>query len=191
VAKDQTDMSTVLKTVASAKPELIYMPVFIKEAAQLSAQIPGVSGLENVKTMGADGHFSPDYLKGAGQAAVGHYLTSPNFSAFGSGYQDFLAKRLAKFGGSPLSVFHAHAYDATNILFAALDKVTVENADGSLTVPLGALRDAIYATKDFPGLTGTLTCSPTGDCGAPVIAAYQVTQENVDTGKMPTTPIWP
>jgi branched-chain amino acid transport system substrate-binding protein len=191
VAKDQTDMSTVLKTVASAKPELIYMPVFIKEAAQLSAQIPGVSGLENVKTMGADGHFSPDYLKGAGAAAVGHYLTSPNFSAFGSGYQDFLAKRLAKFGGSPLSVFHAHAYDATNMLFAALDKVAVENADGSLTVPLGALRDAIYATKDFPGLTGTLTCSPTGDCGAPVIAAYQVTQENVDSGKMPTTPIWP
>jgi branched-chain amino acid transport system substrate-binding protein len=69
--------------------------------------------------------------------------------------------------------------------------VAVENADGSLSVPKGALRDAIFATKDFPGLTGTLSCSRTGDCGAPVIAAYQITQENVDSGAMPTTPIWP
>jgi branched-chain amino acid transport system substrate-binding protein len=191
VSKGQTDMSTVLKTMAATGPELIYMPVFVAEAGFLSAQIPTVSGLENVKTMGADGHFSADYLKGAGSAAVGHYLTSPDFSAFGSGYADFLEKRAAKFGGDPLSVFHAHAYDATGILFAALEKVAVENADGSLSVPKGALRDAIYATKDFPGLTGTLSCSPSGDCGAPVIAAYQVTQENVDSGVMPSAPIWP
>jgi len=166
------------------------MPVFIGPAGYLSAQIPTIKGLEKVATMGADGHFSADYLKGAGPAAVGHYLSSPNFAAFGSGYKDFLVKRKAKFGGDPLSVFHAHAYDATNILFAALDKVVVENADGSLTVPKGALRDAIYATKDFQGLTGTLTCTPTGDCGAPVIAVYQITQADYDAGKMPSAPIW-
>jgi branched-chain amino acid transport system substrate-binding protein len=191
VTKDTTDMTPVLKTVAATKPEIIYYPVFVAAAGFLSAQIPTVSGLENVKTMGADGHFTPDYLKAAGASAVGHYLSSPNFAAFGPGYKDFLVKRAAKFGGKPLSVFHAHAYDATNILFAALDKVAVENADGSLTVPKGALRDAIYATKDFPGITGTLSCSPTGDCGAPVIAVYQVTQENVDKLEMPSAPIWP
>ena len=195
VTKDQKDMTAVLKKIATsnngAAPDLIYMPDFVAVAGYLSSQIPGIAGLENVKTMGADGHFTPDYLKAAGKAAIGHYLTSPNFSAFGSGYKDFLAKRSAKFGGSPLSVFHAHAYDATNILFAALEKVAVENPDGSLTVPKGALRDAIYATKDFPGLTGTLTCSPTGDCGAPVIAAYQITEGNITTQKMPDTPIWP
>jgi branched-chain amino acid transport system substrate-binding protein len=190
VTKDTTDMSSVLKKIAAEGPELIYMPVFIGPAGYLSAQIPTISGLEKVATMGADGHFSADYLKAAGPAAVGHYLSSPNFAAFGSGYQDFLAKRKAKFGGDPLSVFHAHAYDATNILFQALDKVVVENADGSLTVPKGALRDAIYATKDFKGLTGTLTCTPTGDCGAPVIAVYQVTQANYDAKKMPDAPIW-
>ena len=142
-------------------------------------------------TLGADGHFSADFLKAAGPAAVGHYLSSPNFSAFGSGYAGFLEKHEAKFGGNPLSVFHAHAYDATNIIFAALEKVAVKNADGSLSIPLGALRDAIYATKDFAGLTGTLTCTPTGDCGAPVIAVYQITQANVDQLTMPEKPIWP
>ena len=191
VTKETTDMSAVLKTVAASGPEVIYFPVFVAAAGFLSAQIPTVSGLEEVKTMGADGHFSPDYLKAAGNAAVGHYLSSPNFGAFGAGYADLLAKREAKFGGTPLSVFHAHGYDAANILFAAIEKVAVENADGSLSVPKGALRDAIYATKDFPGITGTLTCTEFGDCGAPVIGVYQITQENVDTLTMPTEVIWP
>lgn len=191
ISKGQTDMGTVLKTVAASGPEFIYFPVFVAEAGFLRSQISTVTGLENVKTMGADGHFSADFLKAAGASAVGHYLSSPDFSAFTGDYAGFLAKRLTKFGGDPLSVFHAHAYDATNIMFAALDKVAVENADGSLTIGKGALRDAIYATKDFVGLTGTLSCNPTGDCGAPVIGVYEITQENVDNVKLPTVPIWP
>lgn len=191
IAKGTTDMSTTLKTMAAAKPDLIYMPLFIAEAGFLKAQIPGTTGLENVKTLGADGHYSADFLKAAGNAAVGHLQTSPNFSAFTGDYAGFVAKIKAEFGNDPLSAFHAQAYDATNMLFAALDKVIVENADGSLTVPKGALRDAIFATKDFVGLTGTLSCTPTGDCGAPVIAVYEITQADVDAGKMPSTPIWP
>ncbi len=191
IAKGTTDMSTTLKTMAAASPEFIYMPLFIAEAGFLKSQIPSTTGLENVETMGADGHYSADFLKAAGSAAVGHYQTSPNFSAFTGDYAGFLEKRAAKFGGDALSAFHAQAYDATNMLFAALTKVAVENSDGSLSVPKGALRDAIFATKDFVGLTGTLSCTATGDCGAPVIAVYQVTQADVDALKMPATPIWP
>ncbi len=190
VSKGQTDMQSVLTSIAAAQPEFLYFPIFVAEAGFISQQLPQVPGLEDVPNMGADGHFSPDYLKAAGDAAVGHYLSSPNFSAFGSGYADLLAKREAKFGGTPLSVFHAHGYDATNMLFAALEKVVVEGPDGTLWVPKGALRDAIFATTDFPGITGTLTCTPTGDCGAPIIGVYQVTQENVDSLTMPTTPVW-
>ncbi len=36
-----------------------------------------------------------------------------------------------------------------------------------------ALRDALYATKNFKGLTGTLTCDRYGDCADPKIAVYQ------------------
>ena len=36
------------------------------------------------------------------------------------------------------------------------------------------LRDAIYATTDFQGVTGVLSCSESGDCGAPLIAVYQI-----------------
>ena len=102
------------------------------------------------------------------------YLSSPDFSAFPAGYAAFIEKHQAKYGEAPLSIFHAHAYDATNIIFAALEKVVVEDADGTLHVGRQALRDAIFATKDFAGITGTLSCSPSGDCGAPVIAVYQI-----------------
>jgi branched-chain amino acid transport system substrate-binding protein len=50
----------------------------------------------------------------------------------------------------------------------------VVEADGTIYVPRQALREAIFATKDFKGVTGTLSCSPSGDCGAPVIAVYEI-----------------
>jgi branched-chain amino acid transport system substrate-binding protein len=174
VAKDATDMKPVLTTIAAAKPEFLYYPVFVAVGGYVTAQIRSVAGLENVKIAGSDGIFTADLLKAGGANTKGMYLSSPDFSAFTGDYAGFLAKHKAKYGGSTLSTFHAHAYDATNILFAALTKVAVVDADGTIHVPMGALRAAIFATKDFKGITGTLSCSPTGDCGAPVIAVYEI-----------------
>jgi branched-chain amino acid transport system substrate-binding protein len=140
----------------------------------VTAQIRDVAGLEKVYLVGSDGIFTADLLKGGGANTKGMYLSSPDFSAFTGDYAGFIAKHKAKYGGSTLSTFHAHAYDAANILFAALEKVAVVEADGTIYVPRKALREAIFATKDFKGITGTLTCSPTGDCGAPVIAVYEI-----------------
>jgi branched-chain amino acid transport system substrate-binding protein len=173
VQPTDTDMHPVLTTIAAAKPELIYYPVFIAAGGFITAQAKEVAGLEGVNLMGADGMFSPDFLKAAGEAAVGMYHSSPDFSAFEAGYKDFLAKHQTKYGEKPLSAFHAHAYDAVNIIFAAIEKVAVKDADGTLHIPRQALRDAMFATKDFKGLTGTLTCTPTGDCSDPKIAVYQ------------------
>lgn len=174
VAKDATDMRPVLTSIAAASPEFLYYPVFVAAGGFITAQVREIAGLEDVKLAGSDGIFTPDFLKAAGPNVEGMYLSSPDFSAFPEGYAAFIEKHNAKYGGAPLSIFHAHAYDATNIIFAALEKVVIENPDGTLLVPRKALRDAIYATKDFPGITGTLSCSPSGDCGAPVIAVYEV-----------------
>jgi branched-chain amino acid transport system substrate-binding protein len=119
------------------------------------------------------------------------YLSSPNFSAFQAGYADFTAKYEALVGTKPVSAFHAHAYDAFNILYAALEKVAVKGSDGTLYIPKKALRDAIYATKDFQGITGVLSCSAYGDCGAPLIAVYQITQREIDGAWPPEAPVWP
>jgi branched-chain amino acid transport system substrate-binding protein len=188
VAKTDTDMHAVLTTVAAAKPEMIYYPIFIAAGGYITAQAKEVSGLENVALIGSDGMFSPDLLKGAGAAAKGLYLSSPDFSMFQAGYQDFVTKYKAKAGSAPLSIFHAHAYDATNIIFAAIQKVAVQDPDGTLHIGRQAMRDAVYATQGFRGLTGVLTCSQYGDCGAPIIAVYQVEDADPATWNPGTNP---
>jgi branched-chain amino acid transport system substrate-binding protein len=191
VTKDQTDMSPALTKIAAAKPELLYFPVFVAAGGFIAQQALETPGLENVIRIGSDGMFTPDFVTAAGAGAEGMFLSSPNFSAFQAGYADFLTKHEAKYGEKPVSAFHAHAYDATNMLFAAIEKVAVKNSDGSLFIPKKALRDAIYATKDFAGLTGTLSCSPTGDCGAPIIAVYEITAREAGGEWPPEAPVWP
>ncbi len=174
VAKDATDMKPVLTTISAAGPDFFYYPVFVAVGGYTTAQVRDVAGLETVPLAGSDGIFTSDLLKGGGANTKGMYLSSPDFSAFTGDYAGFLKKHEAAYGGSTLSAFHAHAYDAANILFAALQKVAIVEADGTIYVPRQALRDAIFATKDFKGITGTLSCSASGDCGAPVIAVYEI-----------------
>ncbi len=181
VAKDATDMRPVLTTIAAAAPDFLYYPVFVAAGGFITAQVREISGLETVKIAGSDGIFTPDFITAAGPNVQGMYLSSPDFSLFPDGYTAFIEKHQAKYGEAPLSIFHAHAYDATGIIFAALESVVVEDADGTLHVGRQALRDAIYATTNFPGITGTLSCSASGDCGAPVIAVYEVVSSDPAT----------
>ena len=169
-----TDMKPMLTTVAAKGPDFLYFPVFVAAGGQITQQAKDVPGMEKVQLAGADGMFSPDFLKAAGDAALGMNHSSPDFSAFGGGYQDFLAKYQAKYGSAPLSAFHAHAYDAFNIIANGIEAVAQKCDDGSLVIGKQALRDAMIGTKDWAGITGTLTCTATGDCADPKIAVYEV-----------------
>jgi branched-chain amino acid transport system substrate-binding protein len=190
VAPTDTDMRPVLTKIATAKPEFIYYPIFIAAGGHITRQAKEVAGLEKVYLMGADGMFSPDFYKAAGEAAVGMFHSSPDFSAFAEGYKDFLEKHQKKYGEKPLAPFHAHAYDGAMMIFAAIEKVGKKGEDGTLYIGRQALRDALYATKDFKGLTGNLTCNQYGDCADPRIAVYQTTADNVKNLVMPDKPYW-
>lgn len=169
-----TDMRPVLTTIAAAGPEFIYLPIFTAEAGFVVSQSEEVPGLENVVLMSADGSFSQNFVNAAGAAAEGMYLSSPDFSAFGTAYQDFLTKHEEKYGEPPLSAFHAHAYDAMQIIAMSIGEVAQQDGD-TLIIGKQALRDAIGATTDYQGLTGNITCDENGDCADPKIAVYQVT----------------
>ncbi|HEV8339660.1 MAG TPA: branched-chain amino acid ABC transporter substrate-binding protein [bacterium] len=175
ISPTDTDMRPVLTKIAAGKPELIYFPVFIAAGGFIARQAKEVSGLGSVKLMSADGTFSPDFQKAAGEAAIGMYNSSPDLSpeALGPGYKVFLDKHQKKYKEKPISAFHPHAYDAANIIFAAIRKVAKKDAAGNTYIGRKALRDALFATKAFKGLTGTLTCNEFGDCADPKIAVYQ------------------
>ncbi len=189
VAPTDTDMRPVLTKIATGKPEFIYFPIFIAAAGHVARQAKEVAGLEKVYLMSADGSFSPDFYKAAGESAVGMFHSSPDFSAFASGYKDFLAKHQKKYGEKPIAPFHAHGYDAALMVFAAIEKVAVKDGD-TLYIPRKALRDALYATKGLKGLTGNITCNQYGDCADPRIAVYQQTAENIKKLTNPETPYW-
>jgi branched-chain amino acid transport system substrate-binding protein len=169
----QTDMSSVLADIAAGQPQMIYFPIFLPAGPLIIQQVRTSSdaNFKNIYLMGADGLFSPDVTKGAGDYVEGFRVSSPLVT--GAAYDAFVAKYKAKFGSAPISIFHAHAYDAFNMIKAAIEKVAVVDADGTIHVGRQALRDAMFATKDFQGLTGVLTCNSTGDCANPTIGVYE------------------
>lgn len=190
IGPTDTDMRPVLTKIAVGKPEVVYYPIFIAAGGFVTRQAREVSGLAKVKLMGADGMFSPDFMRAAGDAAVGMYHSSPDLSpeALGPVYKAFLDKHQKKYGEKPLAPFHPHAYDASLIIFRAIEKVAKKDAAGNTYVGRKALRDALYATKNFKGLTGTLTCDRYGDCADPKIAVYQTSSADPakwDPGKNP------
>jgi branched-chain amino acid transport system substrate-binding protein len=149
-----TDMRPLLTSIATASPDVLYYPVFIAEGGFITSQSAEVSGLENTILMGADGMQSPEFIAAAGPAGENMYLTGPDLSFGNKIYDDFLVAYAEKSGtDTPTAPFHAHAYDATNMILKAIEKVAVES-DGTLYIPRQALRDAIYATSGMDGITG-------------------------------------
>jgi branched-chain amino acid transport system substrate-binding protein len=160
----QTEMRPVLTSIAADSPDFVYYPVFIPEGAALTQQARETSGLENADLAGADGMLSPDFVDAAGESSEGMYLSGPDLSFKGDFYSDeFLPAYEDQYGEQPTAPFHAHAYDATNVIFQAIEEVAVERDDGTLLIPRTQLRDAVYAT-DYQGILGQISCNDTGDC---------------------------
>jgi len=185
-----TDMKPVLTSIATGAPQIIYFPIFEPEGDLIAQQAKEVSGLETVALMAADGTFADSFPEATGDAAVGMYMSGPYLDPTITAYADFLSKWTAKYGGQPPSGYHAFAYDATNIFFAAIEKVAVVDEDGTVHIGRQALRDAVYATAGFTALSGVLTCNANGDCATgEALGVYQMGEAEVG-GNWPPPIVW-
>jgi branched-chain amino acid transport system substrate-binding protein len=179
------DVIAPLTTIAAAgPPEMIYYPVFIPLGSLITKQAQEVEGLAGVILSAADGVQSPSFLEAAGDAAEGMYVSGPDLGFGNQIYDDFLAAYQEKFGTEPTAPFHAHAFDATNMVLDAIEAVAVQGDDGTLLIGRQALRDALFATSGMTGITGTIACDEYGDCADPKIAVSQV--QGADF-----VPVWP
>lgn len=177
VTVGQTDMVPVLTEVAAAGPELIFMPIFPAEATFIVQQAGGVSGLENVEWMGADGISVENFMNLP--ESEGMYFSGPdtrfaentNQATDLTGAQ-FLEDYEAEFGGAPSADFWGHAYDATTLLLDAIAAVAVVDGD-VLHIDRAALREELTSTSGYQGLIGEFSCDEFGDCGAAVISVFQ------------------
>ncbi len=174
VNKGDTDMRPVLTAVSAAgPPEFLYFPIFMPECAFIAKQVREVEGLEDAVISAADGCISADAAEAIGDASANMYFSGPDISFSGQLYEDFKAAYQDKYGTDTLSVFHAHAFDATNIIFDCVEEVGVD-LEGSLHVGRQAMRDCLGATTGFAGITGTLSCDQFGDCADPKIAVNEI-----------------
>lgn len=178
IQSTDTDFKPVLNTIAQGKPDVIYSPDFVPACAIMAKQMKSIPALANTAFISSDGCEDPQYLKVGGKDVYGTWMSAPNVTAqetTNAFYaQQFLPAYQKEFGTRPLSVFNAHAWDAAQIIFNAIKAVAKDN-NGTLTIPRTQLKDALFATKDYKGLSGTITCTPLGDCATAVsIAVYKV-----------------
>lgn len=194
ISKGATEISEIISAIAESGAELVYFPVFTDEATVIAQQLRDAPGLENILMMTADGAFAKSFAQAVGEAAVGLYVAAPHVAS--EAYDDFVEtwKREIDEEG-PTGGFHAHGYDAANLLLDAAAAVATERADGTLVIGRAALREALSAVEDYIGLTGSLTCqeaSPyAGDCATgEALAIFQLGDAEVNESNWPPPVVW-
>jgi branched-chain amino acid transport system substrate-binding protein len=142
-----SDFHAQLTQLKSLNPEAVYAPGYYTDGGTIGRQAKEL-GL-NVPFMGGDGWDSPKLLEIGGPAVEGFYISN-HYSTEDPrpDVQKFVAEYKRRYGQLPDGLA-ALAYDDGRILIDSMKRA------GSTAGP--QLRDAIAATKDFPGITGKIT----------------------------------
>jgi branched-chain amino acid transport system substrate-binding protein len=188
------DFKPVLNSIAQNKPDFIYYPDFSPACGLIAKQGRAIPALKDSAFLGSDGCANPEYVKVGGKDVYGTWSSSPDISAQASTNafygQQFLPAYQKQFGERPIAVFNAHSFDAFNILAEAIKRTAVDD-NGKLTIPRTKLKDEVYKTKDYKGLSGTISCTPLGDCATSVsIAIYKVPDWPVEGGTENAKPVF-
>lgn len=177
-AGDQ-DFSAALTAIKARKPDAIFIPGYYTEVGLIArkARELGIT----VPLLGGDGWESEKLLEIGGEALNGSYysnhwaLDKPD-----SILQGFLDAYRTQFKSDPDAI-GGLAYDAARVLFQSMEKLAADDpktfaALGSSKAgtperkaALAKLRDLIAATKDFAGVTGTITLDANRDASKPAV----------------------
>lgn len=143
------DFSAQLTSIREANPEFIYVPGYYTEVVNIARQARRL-GL-TVPLIGGDGWDSEE-LKNAGDALNGCYFSNHYSQEDQSpAVQEFIKKYQAAYGKIPDGLA-ALGYDAARILFDAMDRAPSYSGKDIAAM--------LAATKDFGGVTGTITIDP-------------------------------
>ncbi|WP_029460071.1 branched-chain amino acid ABC transporter substrate-binding protein [Solidesulfovibrio alcoholivorans] len=167
VDKGDADMRPVLEAVAASGADLLFFPLFQPEGngvLQAARANPALAGL----TLMSDGSLiEQSFIDAMGDAAKGMYFVGPTPPEPSEAVTAFEARYRERYGEAPPTSYSLNAYDAAGILLDAIKAAAQCSEDGNCVIGRQALRDALAATKDYPGVTGTLNCDSFGDCAMP------------------------
>lgn len=161
--RDNTDFKAQLTSIKAKNPDAIFVSGLYGQAALIvkQAREAGITA----RFFGADGVDSPDFLKIAGAAAEGTYLTTP--FTFGAGGAEALkvAQAFEAEYGVPPDTWAALTYDAMGMIADAIEKT--HNTGATLAENRKAIRDHLAsldtAEEGYRGITGLTYFDKHGD----------------------------
>jgi branched-chain amino acid transport system substrate-binding protein len=146
-SEGDSDFHAQLTQIKSAAPEAIYVPGYYTEVGTIARQAREL-GL-TVPLLGGDGWDSPRLFEIGGDALSGCYISN-HYSVDdpSPAIQKFVTEYRSRYKQTP-DALAALGYDAAKILSDAITRAG--STDGN------KIREALGATKDFPGVTGQIT----------------------------------
>jgi branched-chain amino acid transport system substrate-binding protein len=129
----------------------------------------------NVRLMGPDGIYEQAFIDAAGPAAEGTYITFggiPPSKLTGKG-ADWYQRYKQQFNDEP-AAYAAYAYEAASVVIQAVETAAASCAVHNSAECRGAVRDAIFNTKNFNGVLGTWSFTDTGDTTLTTMSGRQV-----------------
>ncbi len=144
---DAKDFRAQLTTIRSTKADAIFLPGYYV-AAGLVAQQARELGLRSV-LLGGDGFEAPQLLEIGGAALEGtFYSTHYSAESKDPASRRFVTAYQSRHGSVPVGLA-ALTYDSVQLIADAARRAG--------TTERGALKKALAATRDFPGITGLTT----------------------------------
>jgi branched-chain amino acid transport system substrate-binding protein len=152
-SKGDTDFRAQLTAIKQTKPQAVWVPGYYTDVGIIARQKKEM-GLA-VPLLGGDGWESDKLFELGGSALEGSYFSN-HYSLDNPDpmLKEFVEKYQKGYGSPPDSVA-ALAYDAARLAVDAMKRAP--DLSGK------ALRDAIAATKDFPGVAGKITINANRD----------------------------
>ena len=145
-AGDQ-DFKAQLTAIKNRQPQAVYVPGYYTDVALIARQARELGMAQPL--MGGDGWDSPKLFEIGGKAIEGCYFSNHySHEDPEPRIQNFVKKYKEKWGETPDGLA-ATGYDAANVAIDAMTRAP------DLSGP--ALKDAIAATKDYPGVTGVIS----------------------------------
>jgi branched-chain amino acid transport system substrate-binding protein len=149
-----------LTAIKASSPQVLFLPGFYTEVGQIATQARDL-GLD-VPLVGGDGWDSPKVIEIGGQSINGSYFSDHYFVGDPRPLvQKFVSAIRQRTGHNP-EANAALGYDAMHILADAMRKA------GTTTADRRKIRDQIATTRDYQGVSGTITMGPDRDPIKPV-----------------------
>jgi branched-chain amino acid transport system substrate-binding protein len=164
INKGDKEMRPVLEAVGAASPDVLFFPLFQPEGNRILMQSKNISSFQNVHMISAGALIEETFLRDVGEAAKGMIFVAPKSPPLTN------VKRMsvlyeAKYKKPPGVSYYMSGYDAAGLLIQAIEKAAVYDKKGGLHIGRKKLRDTLYATRAYKGVTGNLSCDQFGDCG--------------------------